>query len=108
MRNYDSKPEWRQWLKLCHAHTRTFDTDLLKSAGISTSMFNKIVMPGTQIGILRPELAEETGLAHIPIVAVAGHDTASVMLSGLANMASSGFIKHLNGSDFSAKETISE
>ena len=65
--------------QLLNAHTRTFDTDLLKSAGISTSMFNKIVMPGTQIGTLRPELAEETGLAHIPIVAVAGHDTASAI-----------------------------
>jgi rhamnulokinase len=38
-----------------------------------------IVQPGTRIGTLRPELAAKTGLGPVPVVAVAGHDTASAI-----------------------------
>jgi rhamnulokinase len=31
------------------------------------------------VGVLKPELAEETGLGPVPVIAVAGHDTASAI-----------------------------
>ena len=39
----------------------------------------EIVRPGTIVGRLMPELAAETGLNRSPIIAVAGHDTASAV-----------------------------
>ena len=38
-----------------------------------------MVMPAEQIGVLTKDLADECGLPQIPVVAVAGHDTASAI-----------------------------
>ena len=59
--------------------TRQFDKDLLGKLGIRTDMLLPIVPPGTVTGVLKPELAAETGLGPVPVVAVAGHDTASAI-----------------------------
>lgn len=54
---------------------------LLEKAGIPTSILGDIILPGQLIGNLLPEVAEETGSKVIPVVAVAGHDTASAIAS---------------------------
>lgn len=54
-------------------------TELLEPSGVSPDLFPEMVMPGTVVGTLSPWLAEETGLPQIPVVAVAGHDTASAV-----------------------------
>ena len=59
--------------------TRQFNKGLLKELGIRTEMLLPIVQPGTVVGTLKPELAASTGLGEVPIVAVAGHDTASAI-----------------------------
>ena len=59
--------------------TKQMEYGLLKAAGIEKDIFNPIVMPGTVIGTLTDTLAKETGLGKIPVVAVAGHDTASAV-----------------------------
>jgi len=46
---------------------------------ISVEKFPPIVMPGRIIGNLRDDVAAEIGLSAIPVVAVAGHDTASAV-----------------------------
>ena len=38
-----------------------------------------VVMPGTLIGRLSESIARKTGIGEIPVIAVAGHDTASAV-----------------------------
>jgi len=54
---------------------REFSTEILTNIGLSTSIFPKLVEPGTIVGKVTPTAASELGLkAGIPVVA-AGHDT---------------------------------
>ena len=59
--------------------TKQLDPRLLASVGLSQSKFGRIVMPGEFIGTLTSEVQAMTGLGAIPVVAVAGHDTASAV-----------------------------
>lgn len=61
--------------------TRQFNKALLKELGIRTEMLLPIIQPGTVVGTLKPELAASTGLGAVPVVAVAGHDTASAIVA---------------------------
>ncbi len=53
--------------------------DLLERLGIPTHFFPEIRPPGTLLGQILPEVAEETGLAQAQIVAPASHDTGSAV-----------------------------
>ncbi|MBQ4389716.1 MAG: rhamnulokinase [Bacteroidales bacterium] len=59
--------------------TRQFNKALLEELGIRTDMLLPIVPSGTVVGTLKPELAASTGLGPVPVIAVAGHDTASAI-----------------------------
>lgn len=59
--------------------TKDIDRELLKATGVREDLFDKPIFPGTVIGELNDALAAETGLGKIPVVAVAGHDTASAV-----------------------------
>jgi len=59
--------------------TRQFNKQLLSELGVRTDMLLPIVQPGTAVGTLKPELAASTGLGEVPVIAVAGHDTASAI-----------------------------
>ena len=59
--------------------TRQFNKGLLEELGIRTDMLLPIVQPGTLVGTLKPSLAASTGLGEVPVIAVAGHDTASAI-----------------------------
>jgi rhamnulokinase len=61
--------------------TRRFETSLLEAAGLPASLLHPLTDPGTVVGPLTDALAEETGVGKIPVVTVAGHDTASAVLS---------------------------
>lgn len=54
---------------------------LIEKVGIPASILGDIILPGQVVGNLLPEVAEETGSKAIPVVAVAGHDTASAIAS---------------------------
>ena len=58
---------------------RQFNKELLGRLGIRTDVLLPIVQPGTVIGPLKADLAASTGLGPVPVVAVAGHDTASAI-----------------------------
>ena len=60
-------------------NSRQFNTALLEKLGIRTDVLLPIVQPGTRIGTLRPTIAATTGLGSVPVIAVAGHDTASAI-----------------------------
>ena len=60
--------------------TRAWSTDLIARFGIRTELFPPLVEPGTQIGVLRTELATDAGLSGATrVVAVGSHDTASAV-----------------------------
>ncbi len=58
-----------------------WQAELVRKAGIDETILQKIVWPGTVIGRILPEVAEQTGSQLIPVVAVGGHDTASAIAS---------------------------
>ena len=58
---------------------KELDGRLLASLGLERSKFGRMVMPGTRIGTLTDEVQRITGLGPVPVVAVAGHDTASAV-----------------------------
>lgn len=62
-----------QFLNAC---TRRIDIGLLEKAGIPANLFPEVVMPGTTLGTLTPKIACTSGAGDVPVIAVAGHDTA--------------------------------
>ena len=52
---------------------------LLDSVCMNRRQFGRMVMPGTQIGVLTEEVQQLTGLGAVPVIAVAGHDTGSAV-----------------------------
>jgi len=59
--------------------TRTWAGGLLRKFGLPPRIFPEIVPPGTGLGGLRSELAAQTGLAGVQVVAPPAHDTASAV-----------------------------
>lgn len=59
--------------------TKQWESALLKELGLDESRFGRFVFPGTKIGTLSPNVQKQTGLGEIPVIAVAGHDTASAV-----------------------------
>ena len=65
--------------QLLDPQTKQLDERLLQSLGLSRSHFGRMVQPGTVIGVLTDEVQRMTGLGAVPVIAVAGHDTASAV-----------------------------
>jgi rhamnulokinase len=62
------------------ARERRWATDMLERLSIPTDLLPPVVPPGTVLGNLLPEVAEEVGLAGTaPVIASASHDTASAV-----------------------------
>jgi rhamnulokinase len=58
---------------------KTWARPLLERLGIPTGIFPEIIPPGTVLGALRAPVAEEAGLAGLPVIAPACHDTGSAV-----------------------------
>lgn len=65
--------------QLLDPRTKKLDEQLLASVGLSRRRFGKMVNPAVEIGKLTPEVQKMTGLGEVPVIAVAGHDTASAV-----------------------------
>ncbi len=65
--------------QLLDPRTKQLDEELLASVGLSREKFGDMVVPGTIIGTLTEEVKSITGLGDVPVIAVAGHDTASAV-----------------------------
>ena len=61
--------------------TCSWNTELLEKAGIPTDIFNEIILPGTILGNIQNEVAQETGSKSVPVIAVAAHDTGSAIVA---------------------------
>jgi rhamnulokinase len=58
---------------------KTWEETLLEEVGVSPDLMQEIASPGTILGGLSNEVAEELGLDTIPLVACASHDTGSAV-----------------------------
>ena len=65
--------------QLLDPRTKQLDERLLDSLGLKRDLFGQMVQPGTCIGTLSKEVQQMTGLGAVPVIAVAGHDTASAV-----------------------------
>lgn len=67
--------------ELLDARQRTWNKELIRQLGLPEHLFGEIVRPGTVRGALRPDLATETGLGEVDVIAVGSHDTASAVVA---------------------------
>lgn len=66
--------------QMLNPRTADLDLTLLGELGIERGKFGSMVNPGHQIGSLTKQVQEATGLGPVPVIAVAGHDTASAVI----------------------------
>jgi len=60
---------------------RDWSRPVLEAMGIPTHLFGPVTAPGTQIGTLLPEVAEETGAGDVKVILPACHDTGSAVVA---------------------------
>lgn len=65
--------------QLVNAGTRKLAPELLGAVGLTEAHFGRFVYPGETVGTLTAEVQKITGLGAVPVIAVAGHDTASAV-----------------------------
>lgn len=67
--------------QILNPNTGELDGELLEKLDLTVDKFGKLVNPGAVIGKLTKEVQQYTGLGDVPVVAVAGHDTASAVIA---------------------------
>ncbi len=65
--------------QMINPRTKYFEKELLAEVGLTEDAFARFVYPGTVVGTLCESVKVQTGLGDIPVIAVAGHDTASAV-----------------------------
>jgi rhamnulokinase len=65
--------------QLYNPRTRAWSSVLIERCGFPKKIFPELVAPGTLLGALTPEVAAETGLNGIQVVATCSHDTAAAV-----------------------------
>jgi rhamnulokinase len=71
--------------QLYNPRTRTWSSVLIERCGFPRKIFPDLVAPGTVLGGLLPDVAAETGLTGIQVVAACSHDTAAAVAAVPAN-----------------------
>ena len=65
--------------ELLNAKSRNWSFDTIHSLDLPEHLFGKIILPGTIRGTLKEDIARETGLGAVDVIAVGSHDTASAV-----------------------------
>ena len=65
--------------QLVDAASKSWSREICEAFGFSLDKFPPLVPPGTILGNLRAEIARETGLSNVKVIAPACHDTASAV-----------------------------
>lgn len=78
--------------ELLNASTRTWSEETIAALGLPRHLFGEIIPAGTVRGKLKPEIAAETGLGEIDVVAVGSHDTASAIFAVPSEEADKAFL----------------
>lgn len=67
--------------QMLDAKARNWSWELIEKFGFPKKLFSNIVMPGTKVGALRPDVIEEVGNIKANVVSVAAHDTGSAVMA---------------------------
>ena len=67
--------------QLVDAGTRDWSKEILEAMGFPKKIFAAIQQPGSITGYLSSDLCQDIGLPPVPVIAVAGHDTASAVVA---------------------------
>lgn len=67
--------------QMLDAKARDWSWELIEKFGFPKKLFSNIVMPGTKVGALRPDVIEEVGNIKANVVSVAAHDTGSAVMA---------------------------
>ena len=70
--------------QLIDANQRGWATDLIRRFGLPERIFGSMVQPGTVLGPVRPTVAAQAGIASVPVIAPATHDTAAAVAAAPA------------------------
>ena len=65
--------------QILNPRTRAWEPGLFQAMGISKKILQDVLDPGTVLAPLLPEIAAETGLGEVPVVATASHDTGAAV-----------------------------
>lgn len=65
--------------ELLDARRRDWSRDTIRALGLPEHLFGEIILPGTIRGKLKDDIAHETGLGAVDVIAVGSHDTASAV-----------------------------
>ena len=66
--------------QLVNAAAKDWDRELMRTLGIPDGIFGELSLPGTAVGELLPEIAEQAGFS-CTVVLPGTHDTASAVLA---------------------------
>ena len=86
--------------ELIDAQARDWSWETIRALGLPEKIFGKIIMPGNVRGTLRSDIADETGLGAVKVVAVGSHDTASAVVA-LPAIDSDGYVAFLSSGTWS-------
>lgn len=67
--------------ELIDARRRNWSLSTIRALGLPERLFGEIVLPGTIRGTLKEDIARETGLGAVDVIAVGSHDTASAVVA---------------------------
>jgi rhamnulokinase len=70
--------------QLYNPRTRSWSQVLIERCGFPPKIFPQLVPPGTALGPLLPEVAAETGLHEVQVVATCSHDTGAAVAAAPA------------------------
>lgn len=65
--------------ELLDARQRSWSAPTIRTLGLPEHLFGEIIFPGTIRGKLKEDIARETGLGAVDVIAVGSHDTASAV-----------------------------
>lgn len=66
-------------MQLVNAASRDWDGSIIERLGLPRKLFTQIMSPATEVGNLRPELADELDLHDVRVITPATHDTGSAV-----------------------------
>jgi rhamnulokinase len=77
---------------LMNVQTRSWDREMLNAIGLAPEKLLPIIPAGTRLGVLTQSFCDELGCRPIPVVAVAGHDTAAAIAAAPLASPEAGFL----------------